>query len=1038
MSGRRHTTGRAQAKTSFNKGKPTLKQSNVIGYAKRQSQKTKYRSNIDDVYEYEASDDDEEIDSDAAFEESDEDRFAGFFSDKKAKKKANNSKKKPSVRFADVDLNEDDDVVGREDEQREDDNDEEDEEMGEGDQEFISLVDILDGKGEADTGDDENLASKPLSNAKSPVRDEEDEDERMDDGAEEEVEEEEEDGNEEEVSADEAEIHDFAPSDEEEAPEALDDLENFITSLGTTDKKRKAQADSGTALSEGPKRKRRQIIQERTEAGAENEFRAIASGPKLQLEDLLAPLASQSSALQSLKKSTKALTSTSAKSGKTLSAPLPQRAQERLDREAAYAQTKQEVDKWKDTMKRIREAEHLSFPLQEPNSMGRTSNLELNAKFKPSNELESSIDALLKAANMRDESDLMRTEENILKANKLTLEEVAERRAELRRMRDLMFRAELKARRINKIKSKTYRKLRRKEKDRLGQLTKDAGEEEGEEERIERERERAMERATLRHKQTGKWARQMQSRGDTLGEDERREMEEMLSRGEKLRRRIQGVGSDESEGDQEESDEDEDVYDEEGEQRSLQKIKQSAFDELQRVNKQDEGLENDMNNEKRSVFSMKFMKEAMVREKAAANKIADDFLKELGGNDLDANAEDGTEDAVTAGVVSERVGGRVSFRPGGPGISLRPMTSLASDTSSATLKSTDLPTSPVVHSAVPRIHASPAPFSPTVPAKSIQSASPMEDASNPASSLNPWLTRPYAQEAVATSKASRKNEVVISKDSKAAEKSKNKLRKLAMKQAEEKQKQKDDATLEIEVGNRGALTLRATSSAAAVGAEKAASASNSTPSTTENGNNGLSKNRKYKRLDSHATSATQQREDAAEDSDTNTEIEAQEDALEAKRKGLKAFQQRDLVALAFAGDSVVQQFEETKLREITADAPKQVDTTIPGWGSWGGTGIRKAPSKPSRIKTIPGVDPANRADYNKKHVIISERRDKKAAKYMVKDLPFPYTSKAQFERSMERPLGTEWNTRVGFQRATLPRVAIKPGSVITPLRKFSS
>ena len=59
------------------------------------------------------------------------------------------------------------------------------------------------------------------------------------------------------------------------------------------------------------------------------------------------------------------------------------------------------------------------------------------------------------------------------------------------------------------------------------------------------------------------------------------------------------------------------------------------------------------------------------------------------------------------------------------------------------------------------------------------------------------------------------------------------------------------------------------------------------------------------------------------------------------------------------------------------------------------------------------------------NVIISEKRDKKAAKYLVKDLPYPYTSKAQFERAMDAPIGPEWNTRVGFQRGTLPRVVKK-------------
>lgn len=71
------------------------------------------------------------------------------------------------------------------------------------------------------------------------------------------------------------------------------------------------------------------------------------------------------------------------------------------------------------------------------------------------------------------------------------------------------------------------------------------------------------------------------------------------------------------------------------------------------------------------------------------------------------------------------------------------------------------------------------------------------------------------------------------------------------------------------------------------------------------------------------------------------------------------------------------------------------------------------------------MDPKSRADYGKAHVIISEKKDKKAAKYMVKDLPYPYTSKAQFEKSLDTPIGPEWNTRVGFQRGTLPKITKK-------------
>jgi hypothetical protein len=79
------------------------------------------------------------------------------------------------------------------------------------------------------------------------------------------------------------------------------------------------------------------------------------------------------------------------------------------------------------------------------------------------------------------------------------------------------------------------------------------------------------------------------------------------------------------------------------------------------------------------------------------------------------------------------------------------------------------------------------------------------------------------------------------------------------------------------------------------------------------------------------------------------------------------------------------------------------------------------------IKKIAGITPQSRADFGKAHVIISEKRDKKAAKFLVQDLPYPYTSKAQFERSLENPLGKEWNTRIATQRATLPKVTKKVG-----------
>ena len=269
------------------------------------------------------------------------------------------------------------------------------------------------------------------------------------------------------------------------------------------------------------------------------------------------------------------------------------------------------------------------------------------------------MDSLLKAAKMK-EDNIQHTEDTILKTNHLSIEEIAQRRSELRKMRELMFRAEIKARRINKIKSKTYRRLRRKEKARLGESIDENDDVEVEEGRLKSEIERAKERATLRHKNTGKWAKKMKGRDD-LDEDTRKDVEDMLARSEKLRRRIQGVGSDESQEESDKDDGDEELDLEEG----IVKVKQDAFNELAKLDDQ-EDVGGDGKKGK-SVFEMKFMKDAMARQAAATNKEVDDFIKEMEGShayigeDETVNVQ---ENDSSSGVIAMRAGGRVVYRPG--------------------------------------------------------------------------------------------------------------------------------------------------------------------------------------------------------------------------------------------------------------------------------------------------------------------------------------------------------------------------------------
>ena len=276
--------------------------------------------------------------------------------------------------------------------------------------------------------------------------------------------------------------------------------------------------------------------------------------------------------------------------------------------------------------------------------------LLLGTPPQPSTELETAVHQLLTRAKMREE-DIEKTEE--LKMNHLSTEEVASRRAEIMKSRELLFRAEVKAKRIAKIKSKTYRRLRRRDKEKHRDEATDSG---GPELSLKKEADRAKERATLRHKSTGKWARAMRQKGE-MDADQRRDIAEMHERGEVLRKKIQG------EQDSSDSEYDDDDSDGEG----LARLKARVFDELAELKRE---KSDPPEGTSKSVFDMKFMQDAAAREQREVNQQVDDLISEI--QDLDgAPLEDGVDDheptQEDSAVTFQRTGGRISLRPSGVG-----------------------------------------------------------------------------------------------------------------------------------------------------------------------------------------------------------------------------------------------------------------------------------------------------------------------------------------------------------------------------------
>jgi U3 small nucleolar RNA-associated protein 14 len=229
------------------------------------------------------------------------------------------------------------------------------------------------------------------------------------------------------------------------------------------------------------------------------------------------------------------------------------------------------------------------------------SNAALTSTFQAETSMEKQIEEALAAAGMKDKEE---EEFEALELNKLSVEEVQARRNELRMMRELMFRHEMKAKRIKKIKSKAYRKVARKEKlKELSKIQAQIAEDDPEaarEEQLQAETDRALERMSLRHKNTGKWAQQQIKRGN-LDAGTRDAINEQIRRGEQLKRKVQGMESDEEFNDSD-NDEDSPITAEE----QLHQIREE-MDEEEPVGK--------------GIFAMKFMKDAAKREKKETEQL---------------------------------------------------------------------------------------------------------------------------------------------------------------------------------------------------------------------------------------------------------------------------------------------------------------------------------------------------------------------------------------------------------------------------------
>ncbi|GFP54550.1 hypothetical protein ACSS6W_002369 [Trichoderma asperelloides] len=609
-------------------------------------------------------------------------------------------------------------------------------------------------------------------------------------------------------------------------------------------------------------------------------------------------------------------------STKKLEVPLSRREQGRIDRSAAYEKTNETLDRWTETVKQNRRAEHLVFPLpqnSESAGLDRTELQPLSLKGA-ANELEATIMGIMEQSGLSLEKEKKpKKQEFDEEGNLLTRKQALEKK---RIERELHSREAKRAARIKKIKSKAYHRVHRKQKERDEMATREAmaeaGEIDSEEEREAQDRRRALERVGQRHKDS-KWAKMGSKAKRAVWDDDfRAGLTEMARKDEDLRRRKEGKssrgdGDDSDETSSSGSDDDDDNAD--------------LLRQLDELEKEDDGPQS-------RLMKMKFMQKA----EAAKKKANDDLIKEI-RKELDGEGQGSDDD--------EEKGGEVGRRQYGSG-AVNPFS---------------MPQKPA-----------------QATKKKLARDDSAEDGDENTSFANgdgaPHISNGSINHAWSTTPAETTSSI-------AGAWSKGESRR-------KKSARADDLDL-----NANILT--------------AAPQPSSKPKPSKK------------------TKQPQDDDDESEsDSDSDSDIRLP-----------MAIRDKDLVARAFAGEDVVAEFQREKDEVAEADDDKVIDNTLPGWGSWVGDGVSSREKKRHQgrfLTKVEGINKKDRKDAKLDKVIINEKRIKKNDRYLAAQLPFPFESQQQYERSLRLPVGPEWMTKETFQASTKPRVIMKQG-IITPMSK---
>ncbi|XP_017558397.1 U3 small nucleolar RNA-associated protein 14 homolog A [Pygocentrus nattereri] len=698
------------------------------------------------------------------------------------------------------------------------------------------------------------------------------------------------------------------------------------------------------AISSLGKRKRMKRT-ERSEASVQvSEFsvNADGTGEKVNLSDLLGTMDKTPGAPNKTKQQLKNLQNRK----ETLELPLSKQQTEKIQREVAYDKSSKEVSRWETVITQNQKAEQLVFPLrQDPTGPKRME--QVVAGWKAKTPLEKEIFSLLHSNNQPIHDPLLTpAEEASIKA--MSLEEAKIRQAEFRKARVLQSYYEAKARRERKIKSKKYHKLQKKAKVKafLKQFdemmkTDPAG---ALEELKKMELSRMQERMSLKHQNSGKWAKSkaIMAKYDDAA---RKAMQEQLEMNKQLTQKLV-VPSD----------------DDDDEERNVEEA-----DALPDFVNDPEPILDSVNPWMRGKLTQEHSEPEVT---AVATETAVETKDEgQNGQREDEEEEENEEEKLLREFERKR--------------------KLRQD------EDDDLVPVPQEEKQVIPVDVAEAE---EVAGENVIQISDDED------------------------KEEEEEEVVVSEF--------NSLFNRLMKSSSVPPVPEQTGAEEAELLDEGLVRVRTMDDLEALQQDvvmdttQPAPASATPAPSMETTSEPPKKKKKKKGIDPNEVLTKEAK--VIKMPLAPTVVEEEEEEVHAE--------QTAIIKEAFAGDDVISDFLKDKRKQEKAGQAEVVDLTLPGWGEWGGVGLK--PSKRKRRKfRLKAPAPPLRKDQNLPDVIISEKRNSSVANHQVSQLPFPFQNSTQFESCVRFPVGQTWNTQTTFRKLTAPKVVTKMGAIIEPMSK---